>query len=148
MVRVSGTATCYGLGGSGIKPRWGAKFSAPTHPASWTTGAGSLSRKRLRLKEEYICTSAPPLSLYGLFEGEFHFYFKRKYCQVGIIRTTWWILRSCASNYTHLLVTATKRRRNVDSSCIFPKHDLNFQDELGNYTAEQRKWMLSRLLNL
>jgi hypothetical protein len=48
---VVGIATCYGLDGPGIESRWGgARFSAPVqtgpgvHPASCTTGTGSLSR--------------------------------------------------------------------------------------------------------
>ena len=46
-----GTATRYGLDGSGIESRWGARFSAPVqtvpgaYPASCTVGTGSLSRR-------------------------------------------------------------------------------------------------------
>ena len=42
-----GMATRYGLNGSGIESRWGARFSAPVqtgpgaHPASYTMGTGS-----------------------------------------------------------------------------------------------------------
>jgi len=42
-----GIATRYGLNGSGIESRWGARFSAPVqtcpgaHPASYTMGTGS-----------------------------------------------------------------------------------------------------------
>ena len=45
-----GIATRYGLDGSGIESRWGARFSAPVqtgpgaYPASYTMGTGYLSR--------------------------------------------------------------------------------------------------------
>jgi hypothetical protein len=44
------SATRYGMDGSGIESRWGARFSAPVqtgtgaHPSSYTKGTGSLSR--------------------------------------------------------------------------------------------------------
>ena len=47
---VVGIATCYGLDGTGIKSRCGARFSAPVptgpgaHPVSCTVGTGSLSQ--------------------------------------------------------------------------------------------------------
>jgi hypothetical protein len=43
----AGIATGYGMDGSVIAPRWGAKFSATgpgAHPASYTMGTGFLSR--------------------------------------------------------------------------------------------------------
>ena len=85
-----GTATRYGLDGSGIESWWGARFSAPVHTgpgahlASSTTGTGSfpggkaagggggvgvdhppLSSAEVKERAElYICS---PLGLLGLF---------------------------------------------------------------------------------
>ena len=49
-----GIATDYGLDGTGIESRWGARFSAPVqtgpgaHPASCTMGTGSFPRGNVR----------------------------------------------------------------------------------------------------
>jgi hypothetical protein len=77
-----GIATRYGLDGSGIESRWGARFSAPVqtgpgaHPATYTmrtasfpgvkrSGHGGDHPPHLapRLKKEYSYTSIPPLGL-------------------------------------------------------------------------------------
>jgi len=87
--RDSGIATCYGLNGPEIKPRWGQNFPhqprpllGPNQPpeqrvpglfpgSGWGVVLATHPLLALRLKEEYSCTSTPPLSLHGLFEGEF-----------------------------------------------------------------------------
>ena len=85
-----GIATHYGLDGPGIESWWRARFSAPVQgptqpPIQWVGGL-SPGVKQLghgvdhpphlapRLKEEQSYTSAPPLGLRGLFQGELYLY--------------------------------------------------------------------------
>ena len=82
-----GIATRYELDGLGIEFRWGARFSAHVQtgpraqPASYTMGTWyrgtaltTHPHPAPRLRKESSYTSAPPLGLRGLLQGELYLY--------------------------------------------------------------------------